>query len=66
MVIYKCTLNIRAGSNHEGQPMGVHQSMFIPTIERLGTSEQKAKYLEAAKQYRIIGTYAQTEIGHGE
>ncbi|XP_060603923.1 peroxisomal acyl-coenzyme A oxidase 1-like, partial [Ruditapes philippinarum] len=54
-----------AGSNHEGQPMGVHQSMFIPTIEKLGTNEQKAKYLEPAKQFKIIGTYAQTEIGHG-
>jgi acyl-CoA oxidase len=46
--------------------MGVHQSMFIPTIEKLGTNEQKAKYLEPAKQFKIIGTYAQTEIGHGE
>eukprot|EP00057_Strongylocentrotus_purpuratus_P007734 XP_011662208.1 PREDICTED: peroxisomal acyl-coenzyme A oxidase 1-like [Strongylocentrotus purpuratus] len=43
----------------------IHQLMFIPTIERLGTEEQKAKWLPIARQYKIIGTYAQTELGHG-
>ncbi|XP_053382348.1 peroxisomal acyl-coenzyme A oxidase 1-like [Mercenaria mercenaria] len=54
-----------AGSGHEGNPLGVHRTMFIPTIEKLGTREQVAKYVEPAKQYKIIGTYAQTEMGHG-
>ncbi|XP_060562644.1 peroxisomal acyl-coenzyme A oxidase 1-like [Ruditapes philippinarum] len=49
----------------EANPLGVHEDMFIPTIEKQGTDEQKAKYLERAKQYKIIGTYAQTELGHG-
>ena len=39
--------------------------MFIPTIEKQGTKEQVQKYVEPAKRYEIIGTYAQTELGHG-
>ncbi|XP_053381781.1 peroxisomal acyl-coenzyme A oxidase 1-like [Mercenaria mercenaria] len=54
-----------AGSGHEGNPLSVHRGMFIPTIEKLGTREQVEKYVEPAKQYKIIGTYAQTEMGHG-
>jgi acyl-CoA oxidase len=39
--------------------------MFIPTIEKQGTKEQIAKYVEPAKKFKILGTYAQTELGHG-
>jgi len=39
--------------------------MFVPGIERLATEEQKAKWLPLALSYRIVGTYAQTEMGHG-
>ena len=39
--------------------------MFIPAIERLATDEQKSKWLPLALSYQIIGTYAQTELGHG-
>jgi alkylation response protein AidB-like acyl-CoA dehydrogenase len=39
--------------------------MFMPAIERLATDEQKAKWLPLAQSYQIIGTYAQTELGHG-
>ena len=56
----------RAAEGHEANPLGLHTDMFIPTIEKLGTDEQKAKYLNLAKQYKIIGTYAQTELGHGK
>jgi acyl-CoA oxidase len=40
--------------------------MFIPSIEKQGTDEQKAKWLPLARDLRIIGTYAQTELGHGK
>lgn len=46
-------------------PDSVHRLMFIVTLENLGTEEQKNKWLKDAKNYRIIGTYAQTELGHG-
>ncbi|TYZ59269.1 hypothetical protein PybrP1_007626, partial [[Pythium] brassicae (nom. inval.)] len=50
-----------------GEPLGteVHRSMFIPTLENQATEEQQAKWLEAARNFNIIGAYAQTELGHG-
>ncbi|KAK3103843.1 hypothetical protein FSP39_022372 [Pinctada imbricata] len=48
-----------------GHALGLHHAMFIPALERLATDEQKAKWLTIAKQYKILGTYAQTELGHG-
>jgi acyl-CoA oxidase len=39
--------------------------MFVPTIESQGTPEQKEKWLPRTSKYEIIGTYAQTELGHG-
>lgn len=47
-------------------PLAIHAIMFMPTIERLATESQKAKWLPAAMTLKIIGTYAQTEMGHGE
>ncbi|GCC21904.1 hypothetical protein chiPu_0000286 [Chiloscyllium punctatum] len=44
---------------------GVHNGVFIPTITELGTDAQIAKWVPLAKDYQIIGTYAQTELGHG-
>ncbi|KAG3110421.1 Peroxisomal acyl-coenzyme A oxidase 1 [Phytophthora idaei] len=50
-----------------GEPLciDVHDSMFIPTLENQGTDEQRAKWLPLAKNYKIFGAYAQTELGHG-
>lgn len=45
--------------------LGLHHTMFIPALERLATDEQKSKWLPLALSYQIIGTYAQTELGHG-
>ncbi|XP_053377016.1 peroxisomal acyl-coenzyme A oxidase 1-like [Mercenaria mercenaria] len=45
--------------------LSLHHTMFIPAIERLATDEQKAQWLPLAQSYQIIGTYAQTELGHG-
>ena len=43
----------------------VHGMMFQKTIENLGTDEQVSKYLPQAQALKIIGCYAQTELGHG-
>ncbi|KAM4023059.1 peroxisomal acyl-coenzyme A oxidase 2-like [Anomaloglossus baeobatrachus] len=40
-------------------------NVFIKTISALGTDEQISKWLPLASNYKIIGTYAQTELGHG-
>lgn len=43
----------------------LHIGMFIPTILSQGTPEQQAKWLPLCNRLQIIGTYAQTELGHG-
>ena len=40
-------------------------TLFIPTLESQATPEQQAKWLDKARRLEIIGTYAQTEMGHG-
>ena len=46
--------------------MGLHESMFIPTILQQGTPPQMGRWLTLAKSYGIVGKYAQTELGHGK
>ncbi|XP_055840090.1 probable peroxisomal acyl-coenzyme A oxidase 1 [Episyrphus balteatus] len=48
-----------------GAPFFLHFTMFIPTIEKQGNSEQVEKWLPLAKNCKILGTYAQTELSHG-
>jgi len=43
----------------------LHIGMFIPSILSQGTPEQQAKWLPLCNRLQIIGTYAQTELGHG-
>lgn len=45
--------------------VGVHFDMFIPAIMSMGTQQQQDEWLERAWNYKIIGSYVQTEIGHG-
>lgn len=44
---------------------GLHTSMFLHTLETMASEEQKEKFLPLARSFQIIGTYAQTELGHG-
>ena len=46
--------------------ISLHAVMFVPAIERLSTDEQRDKWLPLAMSMQIIGSYAQTEMGHGE
>ncbi|XP_026577428.1 peroxisomal acyl-coenzyme A oxidase 2 [Pseudonaja textilis] len=39
--------------------------VFMKSILALGTDEQINKWIPLAKKFFIIGTYAQTELGHG-
>uniref|UniRef100_A0A8C2UI88 Acyl-coenzyme A oxidase n=1 Tax=Coturnix japonica TaxID=93934 RepID=A0A8C2UI88_COTJA len=47
------------------EPLGLHFSMFHKTIETQTTDAQKKKWLPLVRGVKIIGTYAQTEMGHG-
>uniref|UniRef100_A0A1A9VP18 Acyl-coenzyme A oxidase n=1 Tax=Glossina austeni TaxID=7395 RepID=A0A1A9VP18_GLOAU len=49
----------------EGNPLSVHFVMFVPTILGQGTIKQQIEWLSKAWELNIIGTYAQTELGHG-
>lgn len=49
----------------ENLPIDVHLSMFIQIMSMHTSAEQKARWLHAAQTFRIIGAYAQTELGHG-
>ncbi len=49
----------------EFAPVALHYGMFLPTLMFQSTDEQKAEWLGDAFSLKIIGTYAQTELGHG-
>ncbi|CAB3239676.1 unnamed protein product [Arctia plantaginis] len=46
-------------------PFRLHYSMFMPAIIGQADEEQKKYWLKRAVNFEIIGTYAQTELGHG-
>ncbi|XP_050343249.1 probable peroxisomal acyl-coenzyme A oxidase 1 isoform X2 [Nymphalis io] len=53
---------------HEGvlkqvNPFLLHFGLFVPTIMNQANSEQQAEWLK--KGSKMIGTYSQTELGHG-
>lgn len=49
------------------EPCGLdlHLGMFIPTIQGQGDAEQQKAWLPLCYSLAVIGTYAQTELGHG-
>lgn len=49
----------------QGNHVFVHFMMFVPAIEKLGNAAQVAKWLPLAKNCKILGSYAQTELTHG-
>ncbi|XP_046436827.1 probable peroxisomal acyl-coenzyme A oxidase 1 [Daphnia pulex] len=49
----------------EGNPLALHYIMFLPTLMSMCTPEQQEKWLPKATSLQMIGTYAQTEMGHG-
>ncbi|XP_069785100.1 peroxisomal acyl-coenzyme A oxidase 1 isoform X3 [Narcine bancroftii] len=52
---------------HRGrpEPLDLHLGMFLPTILNQATPEQQDRFFIPAWNLQIIGTYAQTEMGHG-
>ncbi|XP_074543344.1 peroxisomal acyl-coenzyme A oxidase 1 isoform X1 [Halichoeres trimaculatus] len=47
------------------EPLDLHLGMFLPTLLNQATPEQMDRYFMPAWNLEIIGTYAQTEMGHG-
>ncbi|KAH6928477.1 hypothetical protein HPB50_016713 [Hyalomma asiaticum] len=50
---------------HDSTPVHVHFVMFVPALMGHANEEQQAKWLSDALTMKIIGSYAQTELGHG-
>ncbi|XP_076871987.1 peroxisomal acyl-coenzyme A oxidase 1 isoform X1 [Brachyhypopomus gauderio] len=57
---YKCCV-------HRGrsQPLDLHLGMFLPTLLNQASPTQLDTFFTPAWNLEIIGTYAQTELGHG-
>lgn len=45
--------------------LGLH-TVFLKSLQSLGSEEQIAKWTPLCNEFRIIASYAQTELGHGE
>lgn len=46
-------------------PLMLHWVMFVPNIISLCDEEQQAEWLPLCRDWKMIGCYAQTEVGHG-
>jgi len=44
---------------------GLTYSMFYLAIENLGDDEQAKKWMPLIRDLKMLGCYAQTELGHG-
>jgi hypothetical protein len=46
-------------------PIALHFLMFMPNLKITCTEEQLQKWIPPSLSFKIIGCYAQTELGHG-
>lgn len=46
--------------------MGLHFVMFLPTLYTQCDPQQSRKWIPLAESFQVVGTYAQTEMGHGQ
>jgi acyl-CoA oxidase len=42
-----------------------HYTIFLPTLQTNGTKEQIEYWVPRTLKFEIIGSYGQTELGHG-
>jgi acyl-CoA oxidase len=50
---------------NDGHPLNLHFVMFLPTLMGQMDEEQQQQWVQPALTRQFIGTYAQTELGHG-
>ncbi|XP_042158383.1 peroxisomal acyl-coenzyme A oxidase 1-like isoform X2 [Oncorhynchus tshawytscha] len=58
-----CYKSVFQGNHQEA--LGLHFSMFLPTLYTQCNKEQFKKWVPLAESFKAMGTYAQTELGHG-
>uniref|UniRef100_A0A1B6C2C4 Acyl-coenzyme A oxidase n=1 Tax=Clastoptera arizonana TaxID=38151 RepID=A0A1B6C2C4_9HEMI len=49
----------------DGMPFSLHYVMFLPTLMGQANANQQSYWIGRAWNCEFIGTYAQTELGHG-
>ncbi|XP_064805333.1 peroxisomal acyl-coenzyme A oxidase 1 isoform X2 [Oncorhynchus masou masou] len=58
-----CYKSVFRGHHHEA--LGLHFVMFLPTLYTQCNKQQLKKWVPLAESFKALGTYAQTEMGHG-
>ncbi|XP_029936741.1 peroxisomal acyl-coenzyme A oxidase 1 isoform X2 [Myripristis murdjan] len=58
-----CYKSLYRGNRHEA--LGLHFVMFLPTLYSQCDPQQFQKWVPLAESFQVLGTYAQTEMGHG-
>ncbi|XP_055760545.1 peroxisomal acyl-coenzyme A oxidase 1-like isoform X1 [Salvelinus fontinalis] len=58
-----CYKSVFRGNHQEA--LGLHFAMFLPTLYTQCNKEQFKKWVPLAESFKALGTYAQTELGHG-
>ncbi|GKZ00836.1 hypothetical protein MPSEU_001035300 [Mayamaea pseudoterrestris] len=53
------------GAIADDLPTSLHWVMFVPNIISLCDEEQQKEWLPLCRDWKMIGCYAQTELGHG-
>lgn len=61
-----CVHSCSVAKKNFHEVLGLHYAMFVPTLSNQCTPEQRDKWLPLTRSYQAIGTYAQTELGHGQ
>lgn len=56
---------LRTEAVADAMPTDLHELAFVPFLRGQASDEQQARWLDDAENYRMIGAYAQTELGHG-
>ncbi|XP_062304342.1 peroxisomal acyl-coenzyme A oxidase 1 isoform X2 [Osmerus eperlanus] len=51
--------------SHYQEALGLHFVMFLPTLYSQCDPQQLQKWVPLAESFKVLGTYAQTEMGHG-
>jgi acyl-CoA oxidase len=49
----------------EMSPYHLHMTMFATTVREQGSDEQRQYWVPKIESWKILGAYAQTEMGHG-
>jgi len=49
----------------EMSPYHLHYTMFTTTVKEQGSEEQRKYWMPKIESWKILGAYAQTELGHG-